>query len=55
MIGGEGRGGTGGMSLSDVPSARKNLLLCVRVLTAESGGEGVLKGLDGTSSCWPLA
>jgi hypothetical protein len=50
-----GSGGTGGSSSSALPSARKNWLLPERALTAESGGEGELKGLDGVSSCTPFA
>lgn len=54
-MGGDGNGGTGGISSSVVPSARKNWLLWERVLTAERVGEGLLSGLVGTSSSWPSA
>lgn len=53
---GDGNEGTGGISSSALPSARKNLLcfVLVLVLTLESGGDGWLKGRS-DSSCSPFA
>lgn len=51
---GSGNDGTGGMSSSARPSARKNWLFFDFVDTLDSGGDGWLVGLE-VSSCWPLA